>query len=288
MSRILKKSVFQIVSSTIFTVFLAIFIPSVFLMLVASNLKAEDLPVTKVNKKMDLFNGQNLDGWYKWIQNQGKNNDPAGVFTVRDGMIRVSGETWGCITTEKSYSNYRIVVEYKWGEKTWGGREKKARDSGLLIHTFGEDGDFGGIWAKSVEANICEGATGDFWIVGDGDDGISATCKATRRKNNKLVYDPENGESVTLTSNSQGGIQNRYGSVDYRDEKDFRGPDDVEKADEWNTLTVDACGNKMTVYVNGVLVNEITDLKQDAGKIQLQSEGAEIFFRKISLEPLTK
>ena len=47
------------------------------------------------DKTIKLFNGNNLDGWYTFLQNRGRNNDPKHVFTVRDGMIRISGEEWG-------------------------------------------------------------------------------------------------------------------------------------------------------------------------------------------------
>lgn len=252
--------------------------------------KTDDLPPsdksTDVQKRVELFNGRNLDGWYTWVRGNGKNNDPDSVFTVRDGMICVSGQAMGCITTEKEYSNYQITVEYKWGKRTWGGRKGKAMDSGVLIHSFGEDGAFGGIWAKSVEANLCEGATGDFWIVGGDNDGIAGSCIATRRTRVRSVFDPENGQPMMLTSNGQGCFQNRFADKDWQDVQGFRGLNDVDKANDWNTMTVVARRNAMSVYVNGTLVNEITDLKQDSGKIQLQSEGAEIFFRKVVLDPL--
>ena len=251
-----------------------------------NQVQANGPKATDVQQKMELFNGKNLDGWYTWNRGLGKNNDQSKTFTVHDGLIHVSGQDMGCITTEKEFSNYRFTVEYKWGDKTWGGRKGKAMDSGVVIHSFGEDGAFGGIWAKSVEANLCEGATGDFWIVGGINDGISGTCVATQRSPGRRVFDPKNGKPTTIVSNGQGNFQNRFAAPDWKDVQGFRGPDDVDKANDWNTMIVVAEGNSMIVYVNGTLVNEITGLKQDCGKIQLQSEGAEIFFRKVTIEPL--
>jgi hypothetical protein len=40
-------------------------------------------------------------------------------------------------------------------------------------------------------------------------------------------------------------------------------------------------------FVNGKLVNEGTQANPASGKILFQSEGAEIFFRNISIAPLT-
>lgn len=62
---------------------------------------------------INLFNGHNLDGWYTFLQ--GRENDPKNVFMVIDGMLRISGEEWGCITTNAEYSNFKITVESKWG-----------------------------------------------------------------------------------------------------------------------------------------------------------------------------
>src|SRR5437868_8164336 len=58
----------------------------------------------------------------------GKNNDPEKVFTVTDGMIRVSGKIFGAFITEKEYDNYHLVVEFKWGNETYPPREKATRD----------------------------------------------------------------------------------------------------------------------------------------------------------------
>src|SRR5262245_56728342 len=91
-----------------------------------------------------LFNGRDLTGFYTFLKGLGVNNDPQNVFTVKDGVLRISGETWGGIVSEKEYANYHLTVEFKWGEKTFGTRADKARDSGILLHCVGEDGAAGG------------------------------------------------------------------------------------------------------------------------------------------------
>ncbi|MDD3728640.1 MAG: DUF1080 domain-containing protein, partial [Dysgonamonadaceae bacterium] len=80
--------------------------------------------------KVQLFNGKNLDGWYTFIKDKGRDNDPNKVFTVQNGLIRISGEEYGCITTNDEYENYKLVVEFKWGDATFAPRIEKARDSG--------------------------------------------------------------------------------------------------------------------------------------------------------------
>ncbi|MEX0884402.1 MAG: family 16 glycoside hydrolase, partial [Cyclobacteriaceae bacterium] len=66
----------------------------------------------KLGKPQKLFNGQNLDGWYTFLKERGKNNDPKNVFTVKNGIIHISGEEWGCITTEEEFEDYKLVVEF--------------------------------------------------------------------------------------------------------------------------------------------------------------------------------
>src|SRR5690606_27209695 len=85
----------------------------------------------KPHKTIQLFNGKNLEGWYTFLKGRGRDIDPKKVFTVRDGLIHISGEEYGCITTDKEYENYKLVVEYKWGEQTFEPRADRARDSGI-------------------------------------------------------------------------------------------------------------------------------------------------------------
>lgn len=233
--------------------------------------------------EIELFNGQNLDGWNVQIAGEGS-PDNQDVFTVQDGILRISGEKWGGIMTRESYENYRLTVEFKWGEATWGRRKDKARDSGVLIHSFGPQNSVGDVWAKSVEANVIEGGLGDFWIVGGENDGISGTCDAVLR-NGTYVFDPKNGKPVTFTANSEGRFQSNRASDNWQDVTGFRGPCDVDYANDWNTMEIYAVDDEMRVFVNGKYVIRVYGLKQTSGKIQLQSEGAEIFFRRVSLRP---
>src|SRR5947207_3348570 len=127
-----------------------------------------------VTKPIKLFNGVDLTNFYTYLRGEGKNKDSKEVFTVKDGAIRVSGEIFGCFTTEKEYENYHLVVEFKWGTQTWGGRAKAAMDSGILLHCVGADGGSSynkegkpsGPWMESIECQMIEGGTGDFILVG--------------------------------------------------------------------------------------------------------------------------
>jgi len=55
---------------------------------------------------------------------------------------------------------------------------------------------------------------------------------------------------------------------------------------EWNTYEIDVDGGSVELRVNGKVLNWATDVQKVAGKILLQSEGAEIHFRNISITPI--
>jgi len=93
----------------------------------------------KLGSKTKLFNGKNLDGFYTYLEKQGKNNDPDHVFTVEKGAVHVKGSEFGYFITEKEYQNYYLHVVFRWGEHTYEPRRGKARDSGVLFHVNGED-----------------------------------------------------------------------------------------------------------------------------------------------------
>jgi hypothetical protein len=240
-------------------------------------------PAEEKGETIKLFNGKDLAGFYTYLKDLGKNNDPKKVVTVQDGAIRVSGEVYGCFTTEKEYGDYHLVVEYKWGEITFPPRKDSARDSGILLHCQGDDGSYG-VWMPSIECQMIEGGTGDFLVLTNKDHKFNLSVEAEKR-GGQWYYKP-GAEPVALES----GRFNWYGrNPDWKDVKGFRGKDDVEKpVGEWNTLEVICDGDKLTNVLNGKVVNVGTKCSHKKGKILFQSEGAEVFFRKIDLKPLKK
>jgi hypothetical protein len=93
-------------------------------------------------------------------------DDPKNVFKFEpDGLFHVSGNGYGGITTNESFKDYHLVIEFKWGDKTWGKRAKATRDNGILVHCFGPQGAVGGSWMASIEAQIIEGGVGDILVL---------------------------------------------------------------------------------------------------------------------------
>src|SRR5947209_7515563 len=95
-----------------------------------------------------LFNGKDLSGFTTWLRDT-KRDDPRRVFRVTDGLLHVTGDGFGYAATARAYRDYRLVVEFKWGKKTDGG--KYVRNSGVLLHGTGPDGAANGTWMASIE-----------------------------------------------------------------------------------------------------------------------------------------
>ncbi|HWA98961.1 MAG TPA: DUF1080 domain-containing protein [Pirellulales bacterium] len=244
-------------------------------------------PIAPKDGVIELFNGRDLSGWYTFLKDT-KYDDPRKVFTVHDGLIHISGDGLGCITTVNEYRDYHLVTEWKWGPRTWPPREARTKDSGILVHSVGPDGAHGGVWMASFEAQVIEGGCGDFIIVTGNDANgspipLSLTAEVTKDRDGETVWH-KGGERKTLTK----GRINWYGrDPDWKDVLGFRGAQDVESPDgQWNREEVVCDGGKITNIVNGVVVNEATEASPSAGKIQIQTELAEIFFRKIELHPI--
>jgi hypothetical protein len=235
-------------------------------------------------KKIRLFNGKNLDGWYPFVEKRGRDNDVKKVFTVENGLIHISGEEYGSIVTNEEYENYKLTVEFKWGDKTYAPRADRARDNGVLLHSTGPDGGYHGIWMYSIECQVIEGGTGDFLVVGDGSDKYALTATvAPKKEGGGNVYQP-GGTPLTIHS---GRIDWYDRDPGWKDVKGFRGGKDIEKPlGEWNTMECIAEGDNVSIFLNGKLVNQASQVKPSRGRIQIQSEGAEMYVRKVVLAPL--
>ena len=246
-------------------------------------------------KGKPLFNGKDLRGWdtyvgpdYDTIQKKfsglpaGLNTDRDRVFSVTtlDGKpaLRVSGEKFGGISTQQSFKNYHLQLEFKWGKLKWHPKRNAKRDSGLLYHAVGGHGADGGFWMRSQEFQIQEGDCGDYWGVAGG----IADVPATQQGEKRFIYSP----GAQLYTFSQTGPNGRN-CIKY--------PDAEKPTGEWNVIDLYCFGDTSVHVVNGQVTMILYNLRQleknreillTEGKIQLQSEGAEIFYRSLWLEDI--
>jgi hypothetical protein len=226
-----------------------------------------------------------LSGLQTWLKDT-QLKDPRGVFSVRDGMLHVSGEGSGYIATDREFKDYHLTVEYKWGQRTDGG--KYVRNSGILLHATGPDGGAGGVWMSSVECQLAQGCAGDLIVIrGAAQDGsiipVELTSETVLGPDKRPRWKP-GGEPRTF---SKGQLWWSRHDPEFQELLDTRGKEDVEsRLGEWTRVECICAGRQITIIVNGTKVNECYDVYPSAGKILLQSEGFELFFRKFEIQPL--
>ena len=258
-------------------------------------LHAADIKPVAPDGRMLLFNGTNLAGFYTWLVDT-KREDPRHVFSATNGMIHISGDGLGYLSTEREYEDYHLIVEFKWGNRNWawGNRINAARDSGIFLHASGPDGnsqDGNGAFKAALECQIFQGATGDLLLIrGTNFDGSLiapriTTEVAAHRDGEGWPFWQRGGKEETIV---RWGRLNWFAKDPFwKDQLDFRGRHDVEKPHgRWNRIECICDHSRIRVILNGTIVNEAFDAHPRSGKILLQSEGSEIFFRRFELRPL--
>ena len=249
-------------------------------------LSALNLSSARAAEPVALFDGKDMSKWYTFLRDHGKDKDPNGTYTVKDGVLRISGQDWGGLTTKDEYANYKVEVVWAWGGKVWPPREKTARDSGLLLRATGPDGAVGKTWLEGVQCNMIEGGTGDISITGP-NKAYAFRAEAEERPAGKRTgtYWKEGAPARAFNPGSRLLWFGR--DPNWENVIGFRGKNDVEKGvKEWNTLVVTMKKDTMAVQLNGVTMTRATGLTVTKGKLQFQSEGSEVLFKKITLTPL--
>ena len=213
---------------------------------------------------------KDLDQFDAFLHSVGLNSDHNHVFTVENGVVHVSGTEFGYFITKHEYKNYYLRAEFKWGEGTFVPRQGQARDSGILYNIQG----LNKVWPRSIEFQINEGYTGDFWMT----DGAALT---------PIGPDGKAGERVTGPEGKVSKID-RFNKGEFKNVTAFRDPtNELETPHgEWNVVELVNRGGHVWQYVNGKLANEGIDAFPASGIILFQSQGAEVFFRNIKVCPL--
>ncbi|KAA1243472.1 DUF1080 domain-containing protein [Aquimarina sp. RZ0] len=215
----------------------------------------------------------------------GLNKPSYNVFTtVQEGddiIIRNSGEYYGCLITKKEYKNYHFQLKYKWGNKKWAYRKNLLKDSGILYHSIGPmAAEYWRSWMLSQEFQIMEGHTGDFWSQANS----AIDIRAYKPESNLDPMAHESQEYLPISMNSP------YKNYCLRSGNYEKGHD------EWNTLDLFCYEGKSLHVVNGEVVMILKNSRYIdengksipliKGKIQLQSEAAEIFFKDIRIRKI--
>jgi hypothetical protein len=249
------------------------------------------------NQWKNLFNGKDLAGWDTYIgpdlNDSGKaitgipiglNNDPRLVFSVvkQDGenVIKISGENWGALSTQKEYENYHLQLQFKWGTLLWGQKKGKKMDSGVLYRSVGPFGADYGAWMRSQEFQVEQGNCGDYW----GCAGAMADIPVVKQSDSSYVYSAKGTLTTFSASNKIGRHCIKQGDAE-------------NAAGQWNTLDLYCHGDTSIQVMNGKVMmvlyhNSQMDngkvLPLTKGKIQIQSEGSEVFYKGIKIQEIDK
>lgn len=218
------------------------------------------------------------------IQPVGYNNDTKKVFSVMQGqkgpILHISGEIYGCIFTKKEYENFHLKLKVKWGTQMYGPRVGKLKDSGILYFSIGEGGvDYWRAWMLSQEFQVMQGHMGDYWNIGGSATDIRAFLPEGKMnsladaKQHFLPFGAGNPEGLCIRSGN------------------YENPDE-----EWNTLELVCFEGKSLHIVNGHVVmvlqnsrymNHGKALPLTKGKIQLQSEGSEVYYKDVEIQEIS-
>uniref|UniRef100_UPI0035CAA0A6 3-keto-disaccharide hydrolase n=1 Tax=uncultured Sphingomonas sp. TaxID=158754 RepID=UPI0035CAA0A6 len=268
-----------------------------------------DLP-KPVRPAIALFNGRDLRGWDTWLgaaepittyapvrgKSIGLNHDDSHVFSVvtEDGApaIFANGKIWGGLLTKGIYQNYHLHLQFKWGANKW---TPFPRNNGVLYHSHGAYGAFFGSWMQAVEFEIVPHSVGMVLTVGSSRDGRSFDGVDWRVGAQVPV-----GHDATIPYPGRRYLEGgRVVPVAFPAYNVDAGKDAENAIGSWNTLDLYVVGDRAIHVVNGVPVMVVEKIsttdgpggKRHAltrGRIQLQSEGAETYFRAVTLEPITR
>ncbi|MND69470.1 hypothetical protein D3C80_609460 [compost metagenome] len=251
--------------------------------LLDSNLSQWDMYLSYKHK--DNYNGQiPLDSDGKAIAPIGYNKNEAGVFTViqedKVPVLKVSGEYYGCVFTKNSYKNYRLKLKVKWGTKKWEPRTDKLLDAGVLYHSQGEAGvDYWRAWMLSQEFQFMEGHFGDYWNIGK----AAIDIKAFASEGVMTSIADENQSFLPFGTNTD-----RTGYCTRKDNHE-------SAMGDWTEIELVCFEGKSLHIVNGHVVMVLQnsrywdDTKYNPlieGKIQLQSEAGEVYYKEVMIKPI--
>jgi len=241
---------------------------------------AEPTTPTKIIRP---FNGKNLDGFYTFQKDTG-HQDPNKVYSVSNGMIHISGEGRGYLATEEAYRDYHLSIEYKWGKRTDG--SGYVRNSGILLHKINPDS----VWPTSIEVQLAQGCEADLIVIRGKDENgkpepATITSEVRIAADKKSRWQP-GGKKLKYSGRQFWWSKHQVG---FKEKLDTRGKDDVASPlGEWTRVECICRGDRITVKINGQTVNECFDVHPSAGRILLQNEGNEIYFRNFELRPLKR
>ncbi|HZH72100.1 MAG TPA: DUF1080 domain-containing protein [Mariniphaga sp.] len=234
------------------------------------------------NSWQPLFNGEDLNNWdmhlgspIKGYEDLAKSATPDKVFSVveqnGEKLLQITGEVNGSLASRDTFANYHLQLVFKYGDKVYSNR-----NSGLLYHSFGNFGEALGTWMVNIECQLMHERMGDTYLMNN------TYCEAPVVEDDGSFRYDKGGEVKKFSIEHNGQLVKKAA--------DYENP-----IGEWNTVDVYTVGRTAVHVVNGhvTVVNKNTGVVEngnvlplESGKIQLQSEGSELFIRTIQIRPI--
>jgi len=146
---------------------------SAIVLIIMMTLSVSAQNTSKKSSGSQLFNGKDFTGW-KFCMS--KNAAPEATWSIRDGLIYCAGKPNGYIRTEKSYSDFKVTVEWRF---------IKPGNTGVMV--FMQEPDQ--VWPRCVECQGMHDHQGDFWLWG----GVGC-AKAPVTQNNGIIMQEPSAE----------------------------------------------------------------------------------------------
>ncbi|MDB4902089.1 MAG: hypothetical protein JWQ63_1370 [Mucilaginibacter sp.] len=209
--------------------------------------------------------------------NKNEENEFSTIEENGDLVLKIGGPIYGCLFTKQEFQNYDLKLKVKWGDKKWEPRLNEDKDSGLLYHSQGECGvEYWRTWMLSQEYQITEGGMGDYWSQ------ASSRSDVKARKEGKNYFFDNKGTLMAFGSGTGNGNFCHAGM-------------DAEIKGGWNDIELITYGDKSIRIVNGKVVMALSNSRYMVGteekplvkgKLQLQCEAAEVYYKDIMIKPI--
>jgi hypothetical protein len=202
--------------------------------------------------QVNLFDGKTLSGWYMDVPDLQKDSSLRKPFIVREGLLVSLGTPGGHLISEKSYENYLLEFDYRFAGPPG--------NCGVLVHASTPRALYG-MFPQSIEVQMMHSNAGDFWCIRE-DIQVKEMEKRRGPKQNWGIIEGKERRVINLTDNSE------------------------KPLGEWNRMKIKCEGDRISVWINGDLVNEGFGATAQKGQIALQAEGAEVEFKNLILTSL--
>ncbi|MDO5581879.1 MAG: DUF1080 domain-containing protein [Planctomycetia bacterium] len=193
----------------------------------------------------DLFKDATLADFDYYLDEGAKKED---VFSLKDGVLTITGKPFGWLETKKDYKNFVLKAEFRYPEK------EKAINSGLFLRINKRADHF---LPRCIEVQLAPSGLGDLFGF----------------RNMKM-----SGSQERSSSNDHHKLVGIFHGV-----KKYRNgaSSDLSK---WQKIEISCFEDAIAVKVNGKLVNVAVEAENIEGKIGFQSEGGLIEFKNVILK----